>query len=281
MLTLTCEDFLARISEFIDGDLDGAWRQAISDHARQCPHCAVILDTTQRTVRLAGESQLFALPAEVAERLHARLAAALAAPAPTAAAAETSAAPAPTDAPAPAIVDAAAERTPASLMVPPPRRRGWLDGWNWPLAWAVLGAVLIVFGGVSWWQQARVRTLQGWLIDAHCAARYIAAGEMPINHPRWCILQPACVASGYGVMTAKGRFWPFNRVGSIRALLMLRASNRQKNFRITVRGQERGHVFYVRSLHWAKAKGLISVRLRAPAFSPRLRQAAYMTATAP
>lgn len=261
MLTLTCEDFLARISEFIDGDLDGAWRQAVSDHARDCPHCAVILDTTQRTIRLAGEAQLFALPPEVAERLHARLAAVL----------------------APAAVEASAELAPASLTAPPPppRRRGWLEGWNWPLAWAVLGAVLIIFGGVSWWQQARIRTLQGWLIDAHCAARYIAAGDMPVSHPRWCLLQPACVASGYGVMTAQGRFWPFNRVGSIRALLMLRASNRQQNFRITVRGEERGPILYVRSLRWAKAKGLISVRLRAPAPSPRLRQAVYMTATAP
>ncbi len=274
MLTLTCEDFLARISEFMDGDLDGAWRQAVSDHARDCPRCAVILDTTQRTIRLAGDAQLFALPAEVAERLHARLAAALAAPAPAA----TTAAP-----PAPAPVEVSAELGPASLMAPPPlpRRRGWLEGWNWPLAWALVGAVLIIFGGVSWWQQARIRTLQGWLIDAHCAARYIAAGDMPVSHPRWCLLQPACVASGYGVMTAQGRFWRFNRVGSIRALLMLRASNRKMNLRITVRGQERGPILYVRSLRWARAKGLISVRLRAPAPAPRLRQAAYMTASAP
>ncbi|MGH9534209.1 MAG: anti-sigma factor family protein [Terriglobales bacterium] len=267
MITLTCDDFLTRVSDFIDGELDGAWREAVSAHAHACGHCAVILDTTQRTVQLAGEPELFPLPAEVAERLHARVAAALAA------------APAATENGPGATAEWARPPAPPAAVAP---RRGLLAGWNWPMAWAVFGAVLIIFGGLSWWQQVRVRTLQGWLIDAHCAARYVAAGALPTDHPRWCLLRSACMASGYGVMTARGRFWPFNRTGNMDALDLLRATTRAKNLRVTVRGQERGRLLYVRGLRWTQPKGLISVHLRAPvAFSPVVRAAAYLAAPAP
>lgn len=277
MITLSCQEFLARISDFIDGELDGPWRQAVSEHARACPQCAVILDTTERTVHLAGEAELFAMPPQVADRLHARIAAALRAmpeAADPAAEAAWDAAPAavlmPPAAPAPAEV------------VPPVRKAGFLGGWNWPLAWAVAGAILIIFGGVNWWQQARVHTLQGWLIDAHCAAHFVATGTAPTNHERWCLLQPLCSASGYGVLTAQGVFWRFNPAGNRDAMTMLQSNAPAKDLRVIVRGQERGHRLFVRAMRWAQPKGLISVRLRLPAYHPAAaRAAAYLPAYLP
>lgn len=295
MITMSCQDFLARVSDFIDGDLDGEGRRAVSDHARSCLHCAAILDSTRRTVRLAGDVQLFPIPPQVADRLHARIAAALralpeTAEAPVAALAGSGAASGePTVAVGedgegagrewrdPAGPAESGARRGASLR---PARRGFLAGWNWPLSWAVIGAILIIFGGVNWWQQTRVRTLQGWLIDAHCAARFIAARTAPTDHGRWCLLQPACEATGYGVLTAGGVFWPFNSAGTREALTMLQSGGPSTDLRIIVRGQERGHHFYVRALRWAQTKNLISVRLR-PSGPPRpaaVRPAAYLPA---
>lgn len=294
MITMSCQDFLARVSDFIDGDLDGEWRQAVSEHARGCLHCAVILDTTRRTVRLAGDPELFSIPPQVADRLHGRIAAALRSlPAtgetPVAARDSSSAANGEPNEAASEAGDYGDFRTPAwaaasgarggpSLR---PERRGFLGGWNWPLSWAVIGAILIIFGGLNWWQQTRVRTLQGWLIDAHCAVRFIAARTAPTDHARWCLLQPACESSGYGVLTEGGVFWPFNSAGTREALTMLQSSGPSKDLRVIVRGQERGRRLYVRALRWAQPKNLISVRLRLPAAPgpAAIRPAAYLPAT--
>ena len=49
---LTCKDFLNELSEFLDDTLDPEIRAALHKHVEECPNCWVIMDTTQRTIKV-------------------------------------------------------------------------------------------------------------------------------------------------------------------------------------------------------------------------------------
>lgn len=264
---ISCREFLTRVSDFLDSEGDAPWRRAVEEHCRACPNCAVVLDSTRQTVRILGDEEVFALPAGVSERWHAALDQSLAkrvAPNPGQTSDRASGDPA---APLPAPVDSAvpelvAAGRPTRRAFPAPRRSGLSSGW---LLAAAL--ILIALGGFDWWRQVRVRTWNGWLIDAHCAARYEAARRLPVLHPRDCELQAACVASGLGVMTTAGRFFPFDAAGTDLAVARLRASQLTQDLRVTVRGRERRGEIDVTAFRFDSppAPRVLSVRNDAPA----------------
>lgn len=68
---ITCQEFIAQVAAFIDGELDADWYQRIVAHSHICPKCVVVLDTMRQTVRIAGSEEIFDLPAGVSSRLHA------------------------------------------------------------------------------------------------------------------------------------------------------------------------------------------------------------------
>ncbi|RJQ66538.1 MAG: zf-HC2 domain-containing protein, partial [Desulfobacteraceae bacterium] len=47
-----CRDLFARMSEYLDNELDGTVRRTIEQHLAQCRPCRVCLGTLQRTVSL-------------------------------------------------------------------------------------------------------------------------------------------------------------------------------------------------------------------------------------
>src|SRR5690348_12955491 len=131
----SCQEFTARISEFLDGELEAAERQLLEEHARACPACSARLASLAHAVRMLGDESLFAPPEGAGERLHASIDRALAV---------APAAPPPARAPA----------QPAQFHRVLARLRP-----AWVLAAAL---VLIALGGFEYWQQMRVRTWQGW-----------------------------------------------------------------------------------------------------------------------
>ena len=49
---LTCKDFLNELSEYLDDTLDPEIKAKLHQHVNECPNCWVVLDTTQKTIRV-------------------------------------------------------------------------------------------------------------------------------------------------------------------------------------------------------------------------------------
>ena len=66
---LTCKDFLNELSEFLDDSLDPNIRAALHKHVEECPNCWVILDTTQRTIKVYKGLEPQTIPPDIHSRL--------------------------------------------------------------------------------------------------------------------------------------------------------------------------------------------------------------------
>lgn len=70
---LTCKDFLNELGEFMDGTLDQELREKLQKHVSECPNCWVVLDTSQRTIKIYKGLEPQTIPPDI----HARLMAAV------------------------------------------------------------------------------------------------------------------------------------------------------------------------------------------------------------
>ncbi len=92
-------------------------------------------------------------------------------------------------------------------------------------------------------------TVQGFLVDRMCASQHGAEGEkFGVKHGRDCALMPDCVKSGYGVLTADGKFLKFDAEGDKRAQAALKSSKKKDNLTVTVTGTQEGDTLQVTSL---------------------------------
>ena len=70
---LTCKEFLAELSDYLDEQADGEIQAKLERHITECPNCWVICDTTQKTIRVYKGMKSCTIPEDV----HARLMAAV------------------------------------------------------------------------------------------------------------------------------------------------------------------------------------------------------------
>jgi hypothetical protein len=66
---LTCKQFLAELSDFLDESLAGDERHKLEEHINQCPNCWVIADTTRKTIEVYKCSE----PVPISNDLRSRL----------------------------------------------------------------------------------------------------------------------------------------------------------------------------------------------------------------
>jgi anti-sigma factor RsiW len=64
-----CLDLFARMSEYLDDELDGDVRRKIERHLNQCRSCQTCLTTLRRTVALCREMESLPIPEDVSRRL--------------------------------------------------------------------------------------------------------------------------------------------------------------------------------------------------------------------
>ena len=69
MSLLTCKDFLNELSDFLDDAVDQEIRAKIEKHVSECPNCWVILDTTQKTIKVYKGM----VPQQIPTDIHSRL----------------------------------------------------------------------------------------------------------------------------------------------------------------------------------------------------------------
>ncbi|HZV89482.1 MAG TPA: zf-HC2 domain-containing protein [Candidatus Binatus sp.] len=67
---MNCENVIHELSDFIDGDLDGALKQELESHLKDCEDCRLVVDQTKKTIEVFCDSEPVELPGEVRARLH-------------------------------------------------------------------------------------------------------------------------------------------------------------------------------------------------------------------
>ena len=83
-------------------------------------------------------------------------------------------------------------------------------------------------------------TWNGTLTDVMCKDKDVA------NHTKSCAL--GCAKSGFGVVTADGKFLKLDEAGNSKALAALKSSSKEKDLKVTVSGDLDGETIKVNSL---------------------------------
>jgi len=109
-----------------------------------------------------------------------------------------------------------------------------------------LGLVAALGAGLC---AAEQKTLSGYLVDKACSADTIKKGEKAAKeHGVDCALMEDCAKSGYGVLTADGKYITFDAAGNKRAVAALKASKKQNDIKVTVTGDQTGDSVKVATL---------------------------------
>ena len=81
------------------------------------------------------------------------------------------------------------------------------------------------------------------LIDNMCKAKF---ESHPDDHPTSCLLK--CAGSGYGVVTANGKWLKLDKAGNDKAVAALKATSRKDHIKVDVSGDLKGDTIAVASL---------------------------------
>jgi hypothetical protein len=84
---------------------------------------------------------------------------------------------------------------------------------------------------------ACAESFSGTVVDVMCRGKDLA------SHTRECAI--TCARSGYGLVTAEGKFLKFNEAGNARTLTALKKLNREKDLKAKVSGTLHGDVLDV------------------------------------
>jgi len=66
---LTCKEFLAELSDYLDENVDAAVKARLEQHIALCPNCWVVCDTTKRTIKIYKGMEPYSMPPDVESRL--------------------------------------------------------------------------------------------------------------------------------------------------------------------------------------------------------------------
>ena len=66
---LTCKEFLAELSDFLDEKTKAEIRGKLERHLQECPNCWVVCDTTRKTIQVFKGMQSCTIPDDVHSRL--------------------------------------------------------------------------------------------------------------------------------------------------------------------------------------------------------------------
>jgi anti-sigma factor RsiW len=70
---LTCKDFLAELSDFLDEKTKTELRAKLERHLTECPNCWVVADTTRKTIQVYKGTSSCTIPEDVHSRLMAAM----------------------------------------------------------------------------------------------------------------------------------------------------------------------------------------------------------------
>jgi len=66
---LTCKEFLAELSDFLDEKTDQEIKTKLESHISECPNCFVICDTARKTISVYKGMKSCTIPEDIHTRL--------------------------------------------------------------------------------------------------------------------------------------------------------------------------------------------------------------------
>jgi hypothetical protein len=96
-------------------------------------------------------------------------------------------------------------------------------------------ALSVVFAAL-----AAAETFSGTVVDVMCRGKDLA------SHTRECAVN--CAKSGFGLVTADGKFLKFDESGNARTLALLKNSSKDKDLKAKVSGTINGDVLKVETI---------------------------------
>ncbi len=66
---MNCTDFLAKLTDYFDGEIDPTLMVEVKEHLSTCHHCDVVVDTTRKTIDVYRCHQPYEFPEELGDRL--------------------------------------------------------------------------------------------------------------------------------------------------------------------------------------------------------------------
>lgn len=66
---MNCEELLAALNEYVDGEVDPAICQSFQEHLQGCNPCQIVVDNIRKTIRLYKAGEPYELPAEFHQQL--------------------------------------------------------------------------------------------------------------------------------------------------------------------------------------------------------------------
>ncbi len=66
---MNCTEFLSKLTDYFDGQIDPALLAEVKDHLGTCHHCEVVVDTTRKTIDVYRGAVSSEFPEELSDRL--------------------------------------------------------------------------------------------------------------------------------------------------------------------------------------------------------------------
>lgn len=66
---MNCTDFLAKLTDYFDGQIDPDLLNEVKQHLGTCHHCEVVVNTTRQTIDVYRGHQPYEFPDELSTRL--------------------------------------------------------------------------------------------------------------------------------------------------------------------------------------------------------------------
>ena len=67
---MNCTDFLAKLTDFFDGQIEPDLLVEVKEHLGTCHHCEVVVNTTRQTIDIYRDQQTYEFPEDLRGRLH-------------------------------------------------------------------------------------------------------------------------------------------------------------------------------------------------------------------
>ena len=68
---MNCTDFLAKLTDYFDGQIDPTLLTEVKEHLGTCHHCEVVVNTTRKTIDVYRGTETYEFPEELASRMRA------------------------------------------------------------------------------------------------------------------------------------------------------------------------------------------------------------------
>jgi anti-sigma factor RsiW len=70
---VNCTDFLAKLTDFFDGNIEADLMVEVKEHLGSCHHCEVVVDSTRKTIEVYRGTEIYEFSDDLSSRLRAAI----------------------------------------------------------------------------------------------------------------------------------------------------------------------------------------------------------------